>query len=166
MLQIIAHTPIWVFFLLMTLLYLGYRQSKDREITAYPVFIMPVVFITLGISGTLQQQWLCTTLFVISVAFGVTASLRTSSINRMYKTPNKKLYIPGSWLPMICMVGIFIARYTFNVLAVTKPEQLASWSFIVPYAMSTGFFGGYFLARAIKTIRFYRFKNPIKTETA
>lgn len=159
MLQILAHTPTWVFFLLITLLFLGYRQSKNREIGAYPVFIMPIIFISLGLSGTLQQQWLCTVVFIMSVALGVLLSFRMSSITSIVKVTAKHVYIPGSWIPMLCIVVIFLARYSLNVLTVTKPELLASWSFILPYALSTGFFGGYFVARAIKVIRLYKFSK-------
>ena len=53
--EIIKHTPIWVFTLLFLLILLGYNQSKTRIIKPKVSLILPVVMFSLAIRSILTS---------------------------------------------------------------------------------------------------------------
>ncbi|MGB5918075.1 MAG: DUF6622 family protein [Arcobacter sp.] len=53
-LEIIQHTPIWVFILFVVLFLLGYSQTKNREVKLKRIFILPIAMILLSLFGILS----------------------------------------------------------------------------------------------------------------
>ena len=47
--EILKHTPIWVFFILIALLYLGYIQSKTRTVTIRRAIVIPIAMTALSL---------------------------------------------------------------------------------------------------------------------
>ncbi len=54
LIEILKHTPAWVFVLFFVLLAVGYFQSKDRAIGRGKVSILPVAMIVLSFHGVLS----------------------------------------------------------------------------------------------------------------
>lgn len=59
--DIISHTPTWVFILFFTLFFLGYRQSKTRIVNLRALLILPItmtVFSIMGVKSAFNLQML------------------------------------------------------------------------------------------------------------
>ena len=54
-LQILRHTPVWVWGLLVTLLAVGASQMRSRQVGLRRAFIMPLGMLVLGVSGILAD---------------------------------------------------------------------------------------------------------------
>ena len=57
--------------------------------------------------------------------------------------------MPGSWVPMVVIVGLFAARYAYNVMLAMHPEVSHSASFMAMFSALFGFLGGLLLSRSV-----------------
>ena len=51
MFDVIKHTPLWVFALFVSLVLLGFKQAREREVTERAVYVLPLVMVGLSIFG-------------------------------------------------------------------------------------------------------------------
>src|SRR5439155_15157054 len=54
LLQIVQHTPVWVWGLLAGLVALGVSQARDREVSLARITILPLVMLALSFSGVVS----------------------------------------------------------------------------------------------------------------
>ena len=57
--------------------------------------------------------------------------------------------VPGSWVPMVVILGLFTARYAYNVMLAMHPDVLQSASFMALFSALFGFLGGLLLSRSV-----------------
>ena len=152
--QILKHTPTWVFGLLLVLVYLGYVQSKTRLVPMQRLSILPAAMLCLSLTGV----W---SVFGLSlVGFGTWAStiIAIVLVSRSLKQPHGVVYasdtrvftVPGSWVPFVLMMVIFFTRYVVAVALARNPAFRSSVSFVAVASMAYGFGSGMFLARALR----------------
>ena len=53
LIQIVLHTPAWVWALLTALVAIGLAQTRDREMSATRVTVLPLVLVALSLVGVL-----------------------------------------------------------------------------------------------------------------
>lgn len=150
---IIQHTPGWVWALFTALIALGLWQTRDREMTLVRVTVLPLVLITLSLSGVLNAfghlpvalgGWACGV--GAALAFGrpfvaVRAARWSAEMGR--------LHVPGSWLPLALIVGLFCIKYVAGASLALHPALASDASFAGACSLGYGVFSGLFLARAL-----------------
>ncbi len=155
--QIITRTPIWVWALLVLLVWLGYQQSKSRDIGIRRVMVIPAVLTLLSILGTVSAfgssplvlfTWLAA---ASSVAF-VVLQLPLPAGNR-FDPQTSKLHVLGSWVPLALMMGIFINKYVVGVALAMHPELAQNPLFALTFSALYGIFSGVFIDRAVRLRR-------------
>jgi len=57
--------------------------------------------------------------------------------------------VSGSWVPMVVILGLFSARYAYNVMLAIHPEVMHSNSFMALFSALFGFLGGLLLSRSV-----------------
>lgn len=153
LIEIIKRTPIWVFVLFFTLLILGYLQTKDREVKLRTVFILPISMIVLSVFGVSSAfgaipvalvAWLLGSVVSLSVALKLAFPKGVS-----YSNTEKKLSIPGSWIPLFLMMAIFFTKYFVGVVVAQQLPIISEIEFIVLVSILYGCFSGMFLSRSI-----------------
>lgn len=157
MLQILQHTPVWVFGLLIGLLFLGYSQTKTRLLSIKRLIILPVVMLVLSALGIassfgLQIQSLATWGLGIGVALGLNMWI-SSPRGTTYLADDKQFRVPGSWLPMVMILVIFFTKYLVGVLLALHPQTVHTPFFAISACLLFGLSSGFFLARALKVYR-------------
>lgn len=150
--QILANTPPWVWGLLLALLLLGYSQTRERRVGLRRILILPLVMTGLSLQGTLASfggapavvlAWL--------VASGVTVGLlarRPAPAAARYDAGTGLFHLPGSWLPMLLILCIFVMKYAVGVTLAMRPELARVVEFSVALAALFGACSGVFVARA------------------
>jgi len=152
MLQILQHTPLWVFGLFIGLILLGYSQTKTRKVSAQRLVISPIAMLCLSVSGVFSSfgasavgftAWL--TCICIMLAFF--AGLKYP--NAIIYDSNEQIYtIPGSWMAFFLIMLIFLSKYTVAVLLIRHSALQQSALFIFCVCALYGFISGWFFARA------------------
>lgn len=156
MLQIVTHTPPWVFALLVGLLVFGFVQTRDRNVKRFAAYLLPVGMIALSIAGV-QSSFGFTLVPVALWAAGLVVTtligFRFFRDKRVSFVAGKKsFYIPGSWAPLVVIMAIFFTKYAVAVMLALKIEMATSPVFAMALSLAYGCFSGYFAARAVNLV--------------
>jgi hypothetical protein len=155
--QILANTPRWVWILLIALLYLGLSQTRNRRVSMKKITIMPLAMLGFSLFGTYSAfgsdslillTWLAAGALVFAWIFST-----PFSGNIHYDAPSQTFNLPGSWVPMVLILGIFLIKYVVGAIAANQAALLHEPSFSLSFSALYGAFSGAFLARAA---RFWR----------
>ncbi|MDO8651029.1 MAG: hypothetical protein Q7R66_02430 [Undibacterium sp.] len=155
--QILANTPRWVWFLLAALLWLGLSQTRSRTATLQRITLMPLAMTGLSLSGTLAafgadpQVVLAWLVAVALMAFLVQSQTLPASTH--YDPATRLFSLPGSWVPLLLIMGIFMTKYVVGVLTAMQPALSHEAGFRLGFAILYGAFSGVFLARAVRLWR-------------
>lgn len=150
--QIILHTPVWVYFLLIALLYLGYMQTKTRNISVFRLFMLPVVlgcFSLFGVFSGFDFQVMAIAAWFSGVVLAfLFVGLFKLSFNSTYDSFKNQYTVSGSWVPMMLILVMFFARYTVTVCLMLNTYLAWNNFFVSIVSLFYGFVSGIFMARA------------------
>lgn len=124
--QILQKTPIWVWALLAGLIALGYGQTNDRVVGLQRTMLMPIAMVALSIFGTVSA--LGASLSVLGIWFAAAAQVASLIMSRpapastRFDSATKQYAIPGSWLPMLIILAIFLTKYAVGVSLSMRPS--------------------------------------------
>ncbi len=155
--QILKGTPIWVWAILAALIYLGSKQLKTRVVKRYSVLIAPVVFLFVGLMAAGRgpvgfATWAASLISLAAVTFFVwqpTGGAR-------YEASGDRLHMPGSAVPMLLMLAIFLLNYVINVVLAINPAYRGELAWQVVPALILGALSGVFIGRAATLFRMNR----------
>lgn len=160
MLQILSHTPTWVFFLFLALLALGLAQLKPRRMTVWRATALPLILGALSWAATVQTfpasppAWLCwlaAMALVMALLLGRALPAGTAFLAR-----EQRLIVPGSATPLALMMGIFFTKYAVGITLGLQPQLAQVPSFACAICAAYGVFSGAFLARGWRLWRLCR----------
>jgi len=152
--QIVQHTPGWVWGILAAITLLGLHQMRDHE--------MPRVRLLLAAIGLgAYSLWGATAVFGIDAAAAWLAGLALAlAVNQKLQWPRDvavlgdgRFALKGSPWPLLLMYAIFGLRYAVAVTLVFHPvlAQQAAWVIGAPLVYGT--LSGLFAARAWRVLQ-------------
>jgi hypothetical protein len=157
-LAILAHTPVWVWIVLAALILLGLQQSRTRDVSIARATILPVVMIVLSLSGVVVPAghsgafgpvtfalaaWAAGVGFSLMLA-GKAVAVRGASRS----TQPGHLRIPGSFVPVMLILAVFITKYSAGVALAINPSLAANTAVAGTLSLVYGIFSGLFWSRA------------------
>jgi uncharacterized membrane protein len=158
--QILAGTPVWVWGLLVGLVALGLSQTRARKASLTRVVTLPVAMGGLSLYGTVSAFGSApTVLLPWALAMGtvLAISLRQSApAAARYNATRREFDLPGSWVPMVLILGIFLTKYAVGVATAMQPALRAEVAFALPVAVLYGVFSGLFAGRTLGLLRLAR----------
>lgn len=155
---ILANTPTWVWGLLGGLLVLGATQLRDRTASLARVSLLPAgmtvfsvwgTFSALGSSPLLPQAiglWLAAGVVAFAALIPGRAHARFDPVQRTYA-------LPGSVVPLLLIVGIFLVKYVVGVELAMAPNLVRDTQYALTVAALYGAFTGIFVGRAARLWR-------------
>jgi hypothetical protein len=153
--NILTHTPIWAWGLLVLLIALGYSQTKTRQVGIARVALLPLVFTALalsnlytnfGASGAVFAAW------AIGLAAAV-AAMQTLPQSASYSPHARSFTLAGSWVPLFVILAIFLSRYIVAVTFALSPQMKTQMMFGVGAGLLYGVLAAYFSGRALGLVR-------------
>ena len=155
--QVLKGTPIWAWAILVALIVLGVNQLRARVVSRYSVLIAPVIFLFVGFMAAGRgpvgfTAWALTLIATAAFTFFVwqpTGSAR-------YDARTDRLNLPGSVIPMLLMLGIFLLNYVINVALAINPALRSEMIWQVGPAIILGALSGVFIGRALTLFRMNR----------
>ena len=155
-LAVLQHTPVWVWPLLIALLALGVWQAFPRSVTLRRIALLPLSMLALSLwgvvsvfgSGPALAAWAVGGLAAaaLSLRGGSPPGVRWSATERVFQ-------MPGSWLPLALILGIFCTRFGVGVSLALDPELRHAAGFAVGTSLVYGVFSGLFAGRAMALFR-------------
>ncbi len=164
---IVQRTPTWVWGLLVALLALGFSQLFNRKLTLRRVIIMPVAMLGMALYGIFSAfgngGQLTTVLLTWLIAAAASAALMlrlATPVGTGYNARSSEFSVPGSSVPLLLILGIFVTKYAVGVELAMQPAQAVDTSFAVPVALLYGAFSGIFIGRALRLLKLWRIAQP------
>lgn len=151
MINIITHTPVWVFILFFFLLFLGFSQSKDRKVSFKKAMILPFIMVILSFLGVLSAfgldlKSLLFWLFGLSLGTFLNLYLKLPRDAKFIKSENL-FFIKGSFHPLLLIMCIFFIKYFVGVSTAKEFSFIDDLFFILIISLLYGFFSGIFFGR-------------------
>ncbi|WP_412511433.1 DUF6622 family protein [Variovorax paradoxus] len=154
LLQIILHTPKWVFAVFVLLVWLGCRQLLSGSVGLAKVTVIPIAMTGLSLAGVVSAfgdspgpllGWAvaAAALVLLVLQSPLPASTR-------YDRAAREFHVAGSAVPLLLMMGIFFTKYVVGASLAMHPELRQQAAFEVGVPMLYGAFSGIFAARAVR----------------
>jgi hypothetical protein len=158
LLAILTHTPWWVFLLGALLVARGVPALRTRSVPLARVLIVPSVFMVWGVASLAMRSaaapMLAPVWFVCAVAGLALGWQTTRLLGVRIDRAARRVTLPGSVVPLVRNLTIFVVKYALGVAAALAPlwrADLALWSIGV-----SGLSAGYFAAWVLRLVLRYR----------
>lgn len=151
-----ASLPVWPFAILAVLLALGYRQSRSRLVQPGTLTKLAAAMLALSLYGVVATFG-AGAVPLLAWAIGFAVSVRMGApllAPRGLAREGNAVRMPGSWLPMGLMVGIFVAKFGLGFAMGVHAQVLHETWFIATACAALGLLSGAFSARA-KAVRHF-----------
>mgnify|MGYP003584009648 CR=1 FL=1 len=154
LIQILQHTPTWVFGLFLALLALGSRQLFPTQAGLRRMAIMPLAMAGLSAYG-LVSAFGGAASAVAAWALAAAAALawvlsRPLPAGVRFDRGEMRFSLPGSPVPLLLMMGIFLSKYAVGVLLAMHPQMAHHSGFALSMSALYGAFAGLFLGRSLR----------------
>lgn len=153
-----ASIPVWVPVVFLALVFLGYRQSFARTVRPTTVAGMALAmwgFSLYGVMAAFGSVGWALGLWAAGYAGVAFMGTRLIAAGRMVVV-GASVRIPGSWVPLALMLGIFTAKFALGFAAGVQSPVLQSAGFIAAMSAVLGALSGGFGARALAVHRVAR----------
>jgi hypothetical protein len=135
LIQILLHTPWWVYVLFGFILYVGIKATKMRSIPVRQLFIGPSIFTVLSIYilvGRIGDHFLYIIPWGIASIIGIAIGwVEMHRLNIVVDRKNRLLKIPGSAFTLILFLLFFGSNYYYGFLSATDPERVKQIQFVI-----------------------------------
>ena len=159
-LAILHHTPSWVWAVLAALVAIGVKQSFPRRLRLGRVTTLPVVFVALSLAGVVSAfgpRDAALAAWALGLALAAVAMRTLGAPAAARWLPAECAFeVPGSWLPLALMLGIFALRFAVAVLLAQQPALRGDATFAALAGFGYGGCSGVFLGRALALWRLAR----------
>lgn len=157
---LLQHTPIWVYFLFSFLMYKGCRLLKDHWVDLNKIWIFPVVFFALSIESMATHFGITYTscaFLSLGLFCGVVLGLLNALwVKHRYEVKVKRIFVPGSVLPIIQILLIFTTKYYFGYMENVHPEWVKDQVFMFEVLGVSGLCTGLFIGPMLKHLYYMR----------
>jgi hypothetical protein len=157
-LDILTHTPVYVWAMLAFFIYRGLAARRDRDVPVWTLLILPAVLLALAIQGILNHygsapaplgSWL---IAALCGAFAGALSLSPHAV----AVGQKGILMRGSWLPLVLVLAVFATKYCTEVLFVVEHDTMTSPAAVLGVCALYGLLTGFFMGRLGKALWVYR----------
>lgn len=148
---VVQHTPLWVWGLLSALIVLGLLQARTRDMSLTRLTVLPLVLLALSLTGVFSAFHglpIAMAGWIAGVTAALTLGRRVVTVRgAAWSATTQRLRVPGSWLPLVLMVGLFMVKYVAGASVALHPSLSADTLFAGVCSFAYGTFSGLFLAR-------------------
>jgi len=161
----LSHTPIYVYFIFIYLVVVGFLGCKDREVYFYKIIIVTGVFLYLSVNTMIKFDlgYLYYTLFLLMIISSCYVGCVLEARKKISINKNKMLIsLPGSWLSLFLVIFIFSTKYYLGYRNFQDSSFVSTPEAKLIIVLSSGFSAGLPSGRLMNYI--YRFKTEVKKD--
>jgi hypothetical protein len=157
--NIIRHTPVLVFPLIVAVLWLAGLSLRQRTRPVGSLFVFPLVMLVLSVGNSIRTSappllaladWIgCA---AVGAAIGWSLAPKPLAID----PAARRITLAGSIVPLIVTVGIVVLRYSFGYLYGRYPELATDPDYALALIAGGAFLGGVTFGRYGRLALWYR----------
>lgn len=145
---IITGAPIWVWPLLILLIIIGLRATKNRTVPIALVYALPLMgILSLNSISSMPHPSIAWGSF--GAAYAVSCVLAyTLQAKWLVSKEARRVTLKGEWLTLLTMMTIFWMNFVGGIINAINPDLYTSAGFTATIAVIMGLASGSFLGRA------------------
>jgi hypothetical protein len=168
--DILQQTPHWVWGILAALIVIGFKQTLPRRRSVRSSTSLPLLMAILslyGVASAFSRQPLALIAWVggAAIALWLAQSLRVWGEIR-WLPQERSVLMPGSWLPLALLLGLFMIKFAVAVALSTTPSLAVDAGSAGMAGLLYGGFSGLFLARTLAVWRVVRSSSSPSRSTS
>lgn len=153
MMQIIDRTPVWVWPLLIGLVFLGLRSTKDRVGPIWLYYAIPLI----GLMGlrtifSLPQGPVVWIGFAMAFLIGATVGYRLQ-VKWIIEKLAQTVRVRGEWFTFAMIMVLFLSNFVLGVTRGVSPLTVSNPVFLALFVTVIGFASGSFTGRSLRIIK-------------
>ena len=163
LLQILSHTPLYVWAILALLIWRGIAASADREMAFGKLLIIPGVMLLLSlqdIAATFGLNPLTLTAWACGAALAAAASWQFATVRISAGKQAGHLLLHGSWTHLVVMLTVFAIKYATSVLLAMHPQWRHDTLLVILACTVFGLFNGILFGRLARAAASWRELAP------
>lgn len=162
MVDIVSHTPLWVWPLILYGLLIGWSRTRDRVVSPARLLVLPVLITGLALYNLVASGISAAGLlgFACGAVAGALAGTAMARRRPARLLPDGKLALQGDWLPLALIVAIIVIRYAKGIALGLDPALAQETGFVLASAVLSGLFAAMMIARSIGVLPPGLFRQP------
>ncbi|WP_038203324.1 DUF6622 family protein [Xenophilus azovorans] len=160
LIQILAHTPTWVFAVFALLAWMGGRQLRPGSTPLARAVALPLAMVAFAAYGVATAFGHAGAGPLAMAGWAAAAAVALATVSRVPLNPSvrydagaRRFHQPGSAVPLALMMGIFLTKYAVGVTLAFHPAYAHQAGFAVGVSTLYGLFSGVFAGRALRLVR-------------
>lgn len=154
--QILSHIPGFVWAILVVILYFGLKQTRSTAMRAKRLIVLPALWLVFGAWGV-EKSFGLDGLAGLAWLLGIVAGVLTLRVLRWpghvrYDADTRRFIVPGSWVPMALMAGLFVLKFASGMSLALHPDYAHHTAYALGFSATFGLFSGAFLGRALNIL--------------
>ena len=161
--NIIGHTPVWVFPLIAAVLWLGSINLRERTVPLRSLLIFPLVMLVLSIgnsTGTSARPLVALVDWLFSAAIGAVIGWHLTQRPPAIEPKSGQIILPGSVIPLIVCIALVVLRYGFGYLYGRYPDLRADGNYALALITGGALLGGVMIGRYGRLCLWYWQASP------
>jgi hypothetical protein len=147
----ISKIPVWVFFIFAALVFVGYRQTRTRQVAPTMLVVLALSMLGLssyGVIAAFGANAAPLAAWALGIATSVTFGRGVFGPRGLVQVSPARVQVPGSWLPLALMMGIFVAKFVLGFATGIGSPVVTQPGFVAGASAMFGLLSGAFSARA------------------
>lgn len=158
--MVVTSTPLWVWGLLAALVALGLSQTRTRSASLARVTVPALGLVAFSVAGLVGDfggtpavlgSWLAAAALTLAAV-----NCQPVPSGTHYDETRREFVVPGSWVPMALILGIFLIKYAVGVSLGFNPGLRADTGFAMAVAALSGLSSGMFAGRTVRLLRLHK----------
>ncbi len=150
---ILIRPPVWVWPMLVLLIVVGLRATRQREAMVLPLYLMPLLgILSLNAVSRFQGGAMLWAVFAVAYLFGSMIGFRFQRGVLLGKS-GTRVRLRGEWLTFGLMMVVFWMNFTGGVMRAVAPVMYRGAEFQYGFTVVAGLAAGIFLGRAVRVFR-------------
>jgi hypothetical protein len=157
--DILVRVPPWVWVVFVVLLVVGLKLTRPmntRPVVSIAVSAGLLAWSLSGVIGTFDAHALPLLAWGAGLVVAFVAGSRVVAPDGLRMVDASRVHVPGSWVPLIAMMGIFVLRFVNGVAVGANLPVAVHPAYAPVMAGLLGACSGLFMARAWSITRFAR----------
>lgn len=168
LLNILTHTPVWVYGFLVGLIALGWQQSRDRTVGLFIPFVLPVAMLFLSLFGVVKDfgfaittltLWLSALILVATMGYRVKKDSKD-----LFDADARLFFLAGSWWYLFFILLIFMLKYSVGVFSALDVVFTKERSYLYLMPVLYGALSGVFFVRSLYLLRLVFAANKLRAD--
>lgn len=148
-LTIISNVPVWVWPLLIGLLFLGLRATRERAVSKAVLLSMPLLaLLSVPTLMHMEPTILVWTLYPLGYAIGTYIGY-IKQARWLIADNGSRVTVSGEWLTLTSIMILFCANFVGGTISAMAPQIYTSLGFVAAYLAILATTSGLFAGRAI-----------------